>query len=215
MTHENGYDSEKTFFDKISKHINIMFDVGTYTESIYTQFDGIVHYFDPYEPYIDTLKNQPNNNKESFFNSIGLSDAEGSINFYPNTSSLVKRPCSSDGFVSAFVKRGDTYIEENNVDEIDFLKIDVECMESYVFRGFAEKLNNVKIIQFEYGPGQAEVGDNLNNMLTYLEQYGFKKFYFMFHGNPDLIEITNRNDTWNWCNIVSYNSKYFDTEPWN
>ena len=74
MTHENGYDSEKTFFDKISKHIHIMFDVGTWTESIYTQFDGIVHYFDPYQPYIDVLKEQPNNNSKSFFNVFGLSD---------------------------------------------------------------------------------------------------------------------------------------------
>ena len=35
MTHENGYDSEKTFFDKISKFVNVMFDVGTFTESIH------------------------------------------------------------------------------------------------------------------------------------------------------------------------------------
>jgi hypothetical protein len=26
MTHENGYDSEKKFFDKISKLVNVMFD---------------------------------------------------------------------------------------------------------------------------------------------------------------------------------------------
>jgi hypothetical protein len=30
MTHENGYDSEKIFFDKISKNVNIIFDVGNF-----------------------------------------------------------------------------------------------------------------------------------------------------------------------------------------
>ena len=214
MTHENGCDSEKTFFDKISKHIHIMFDVGTCTESIYTQFDGIVHYFDPYQPYIDVLKEQPNNNSKSFFNVFGLSDVEDSIKFYPNTNSLVKRPVSSEECVPALVIRGDTYMKENNIDEIDFLKIDVECMESYVFRGFGQRLSDVKIIQFEYGPGQAEVGDNLDMMLTELEKYGFNNFYYMFHGSPNLVPIDSRQDTWNWCNIVSYNSKYFDTVPW-
>ena len=202
MTHENGYDSEKTFFDKISKHIHIMFDVGTWTESIYTQFDGIVHYFDPYQPYIDVLKEQPNNNSKSFFNVFGLSDVEDSIKFYPNTYSLVKRSSSGEECVLASVRRADNYMQENNIDEIDFLKIDVECMESYVFRGFGERLSDVKIIQFEYGPGQAEVGDNLDMMLTELEMYGFNNFYYMFHGSPNLAPIDSRQDTCNWCNIV-------------
>ena len=214
MTHENGYDSEKTFFDKILKHINVMFDVGTWIESIYTQFDGIVHYFDPYQSYIDVLKEQPNNNSKSFFNVFGLSDVEDSIKFYPNTYSLVKRSSSGEECVLASVRRADNYMQENNIDEIDFLKIDVECMESYVFRGFGERLSDVKIIQFEYGPGQAEVGDNLDMMLTELEKYGFDNFYYMFHGSPNLVPIDSRQDTWNWCNIVSYNSKYFDTVPW-
>ncbi len=214
MTHENGYDSEKIFFDKISKHINIMFDVGTWTESIYTQFDGIVHYFDPYQPYIDVLKEQPNNNSKSFFNVFGLSDVEDSIKFYPNTYSLVKRSSSGEECVLASVRRADNYMQENNIDKIDFLKIDVECMESYVFRGFSQRLSDVKIIQFEYGPGQAEVGDNLDMMLTELEKYGFNNFYYMFHRSPNLVPIDSRQDTWNWCNIVSYNSKYFDAVPW-
>ena len=157
---------------------------------------------------------QPNNNSKSFFNVFGLSDVEDTIEFYPNTYSLVKRSSSGEECEFCLVKRADTYMEENNIDEVDFLKIDVECMETYVFRGFGEKMNNVKIIQFEYGPGQEEVGDNLDNMLTELEKYGFENFYYMFHGSPNLVPIESRQDTWTWCNIVSYNSKYFDAVPW-
>lgn len=213
----NGCDSEKVFLENITKKndIKVIFDVGSCDESMYIESDAIVHYFDPYEPYIDKLKKQkPNNNKKSFFNVFGLSDSESTMDFYPNTYSLVKRPMSSNQKVSAIVRRGDDYMKENSIDEIDFLKIDVECMETFVFRGFGERLKDVKIIQFEYGIGQAEVGDNLNIMLSYLENYGFYDFYYMYHGIPGLVKITSKQDTWSWCNIVSYNSKYFDTVPW-
>lgn len=215
MTHENEYNSEKIFFDSIKKHVNIMFDVGTCDESIYTEFEGIVHYFEPYGPYVDKLKTQPNKNTQSFFNVFGLSDIKDTLKFYPNTYSLIKRPSSSDNFEIAFVDRGDSYMKQNNIQTIDFLKIDVECMETYVFRGFGERLKDVKIIQFEYGIGQSEVGDNLDIMLSYLEKHGFKNFYYMYHNRPGLTKITDRNDTWQWCNIVSYNSNYFDNEPWD
>ena len=208
------YDSEKNFFDKISKNISIMFDVGSCDESIYMQFNGIVHYFDPYQLYIDNLKKQPNNNSESFFNAVGLSDTENTIKFYPKSYSLVKRGHSGEECVDSIVIRGDKYMLENNIDKIDFLKIDVECMETFVFRGFGQRLNDVKIIQFEYGMGQAEVGDNLNIMLTELEKYGFNNFYYMYHESTELIPIISREDNWKWCNIVSYNSKYFNSVPW-
>ena len=90
------------------------------------------------------------------------------------------------------MRRADEYCESNNVKDIDFLKIDVECMETKVFRGFGDYLNNVKIIQFEYGPGQKEVGDNLDIMLSYLEPYGFTGFnYMFFEDNGGLTPISD------------------------
>ena len=88
-------------------------------------------------------------------------------------------------------------------------------METKVFRGFGDYLNNVKIIQFEYGPGQKEVGDNLDIMLSYLEPYGFTGFnYMFFEDNGGLTPISDREDLWRWCNIVAYNKNYFNSEPW-
>jgi len=105
-------------------------------------------------------------------------------------------------------------MDSKNVEIIDLLKIDVECLESNVFRGFGDKLNNVKIIQFEYGSGQSEVGDNLKDMVEYLKSYGFVDFSYMFPEEVELIPIVDLTDTWRWCNIVAYNSKYFSECPW-
>jgi len=210
-----SYDSEKSFFEKIMDKVEIIFDVGSYTESIYIEYAKIVHYFDPCDQFIQILKTFPNKNKESYFNSFGLSDTEDIIKYYPSSQSLVKRPnYSSDDIIYCQIKRADKYMDQLNIKTIDFLKIDVECLETFVFKGFGERMRDVKIIQFEYGPGNAEVGDNLDKMLTLLENYGFVGFHYLFHDSLNLIPIICRNDTWRWCNIVAYNKFYFNETPW-
>jgi FkbM family methyltransferase len=211
-------ESESYFFSKISDKVKIIFDVGAYNDSlyVYTGRGGReVHYFEPLEECLEQLKKLPNNNKKSFFNQFGLSDENNFFNFWTSTYSFIDRSIGTGEPIKCELRRGDDYCRENNIEKIDFLKIDVECMETKVFRGFGEYLNNVKIIQFEYGPGQKEVGDNLDKMLSYLEIYGFTGFNYMFFDEcGKLTPIENRDDTWKWCNIVAYNSKYFDSEPW-
>jgi len=48
---------------------------------------------------------------------------------------------------------GDNFLKENNIDFVDFLKIDVEGAEYEVLKGFEESIKNgkIKAIQFEYG----------------------------------------------------------------
>ena len=52
----------------------------------------------------------------------------------------------------------DTYCKNNNIDKIDFLKIDVEGYEKYIFEGAEEMLSSHKIIS-----GIFEVGDTLKD----------------------------------------------------
>ena len=208
-------ESEVNFFNKITDKVEVIFDVGSYNDSPYVQTGGEVHYFEPYPQYLSELQQLPNNNQKSFFNCFGLSDENTFFDFWTSTYSFVERPHSTGEPVKCELLRGDEYCKENQIEEIDFLKIDVECMETKVFRGFGEYLNKVKIIQFEYGPGQKEVGDNLEIMLSYLEKYGFVDFRYMFfedYGN--LTPIEDRNDLWRWCNIVAYNKNFFNCAPY-
>ena len=208
-------ESEVNFFNRIVDKVEVIFDVGAYNDSPYVQFSGEVHYFEPYSQYLLELQQLPNSNEKTFFNCFGLSDDNTFFDFWVSTYSFVERPHSTGDPVKCELKRADEYCKKYQIEEIDFLKIDVECMETKVFRGFGDYLNKVKIIQFEYGPGQKEVGDNLDIMLSYLEEYGFVDFHYMFledHGI--LTPIKDRTDLWRWCNIVAYNKNYFNSSPW-
>lgn len=207
--------SEINFFNRITDKVEVIFDVGAYSDSPYVQTGGEVHYFEPLPEYLEQLKQLPNSNNKSFFNAFGLSDENTFFDFWVSTYSFVERPHSTDNPIKCELRRADEYCVSSDVNDIDFLKIDVECMETKVFRGFGDYLNNVKIIQFEYGPGQKEVGDNLDIMLSHLELYGFTGFnYMFFEDNGGLTPISDREDLWRWCNIVAYNKNYFNSEPW-
>lgn len=131
-------ETEVSFFNSIRDKSNIIFDVGSYNDSIFVQSDGEVHYFEPYPEYLTQLQQLPNNNQKSFFNCFGLSDENTFFDFWVNSYSFVERPHSTGAPVRCELRRGDEYCKENQIEEIDFLKIDVECMETKVFRGFVD-----------------------------------------------------------------------------
>ncbi len=101
------------------------------------------------------------------------------------------------------LKLGKNYIEENKIEQIDFLKIDVEGFELKVLKGFGEHLSKVKYIQFEYGTGLRDAGSNLLEIVNYLKEFGFEDFSKMSSG----VIITDFTDNWVLCNITCVNKK--------
>ena len=89
---------------------------------------------------------------------------------------------------------------ENNIQSIDFLKIDTEGYEMNVLLGFNDYLNNIKIIQFEYGGTFMDNGVKLIDVVNYLEQNGFHKFSYLSPNGPILIQ--DFQDHYQYCNIV-------------
>jgi len=49
------------------------------------------------------------------------------------------------------VKTGEKYCRENNIEDIELLKIDTEGHEVPILEGFRNILHKIKTIQFEYG----------------------------------------------------------------
>lgn len=72
----------------------------------------------------------------------------------------------------------DAYCRQNNVCEIDFLKIDVEGHELEVFRGGEEMFNGRKIkrIQFEYGGCNIDSRVLLKDLFEYLSARGYRLY---------------------------------------
>jgi FkbM family methyltransferase len=148
-------------------------------------------------PTFEVLKaNSKNNHKIKTFN-FGLGKTEGEIKMfhYPESSYLssnydVSRNIKSEEYTCQ-VKTGDQFCIENNIDFIDFLKIDVEGMDFEVILGFDEMIKNekIKVIQFEYTYGFIYAGYFLKNIFDFFssKNYVIGKIY------PNKVEFLDYN----------------------
>jgi len=205
---DSNTNGENKFFMDIKNNINIIFDVGCRTDSIFSYFNGEVHYFDPMNEFIETLKNQKNMNNASYFNNFGLGSDNNQIYYYPKYQSFYDRINSCNisdepNKILLYIKKGKDYVINNNIKNIDFLKIDTEGYELNVLQGFEDFLENIKIIQFEYGGTFLDNNTKLIDIINYLEKYGFYKFSYLTNNGPML--ITDFNDHYQYCNIVCIN----------
>jgi len=201
---------EYTFFMAIKDKINVIFDVGCRNESDYIYFHGEVHYFDPVDVFVEELKQKHNANKKSYFNNFGLGEENKQLFYYPKYESFYNRTnscviCDDANKFLLNIKKGKDYLLDNNIQNIDFLKIDTEGYELNVLQGFEELLENVKIIQFEYGGTFLDNNKKLIDVINYLEQKGFYNFSYLTNEEPVIITVFN--DHYQYCNIVCINKK--------
>jgi FkbM family methyltransferase len=192
----------------IKDNIRVIFDVGCRSDTEFIYFNGEVHYFDPVDDNIEELKKQPNLNNSSYFNNFGLGEENNQIYYYPKYESFYDRINSCNVSDDAnklllYIKKGKDYIINNNIQNIDFLKIDTEGYELHVLQGFEDSLENVKIIQFEYGGTFLDNNKKLIDVIDYLKQKGFYKFSYLTNYGTEI--ITDFTDHYQYCNIVCIN----------
>ena len=101
------------------------------------------------------------------------------------------------------IRKVKDYVIDNNIKNIDFLKIDTEGFELNVLKGFGDFLENVKIIQFEYGGTFLDNNTKLIDVINYLEQKGFHKFSYLTNYGSEI--ITDFTDHYKYCNIACIN----------
>jgi FkbM family methyltransferase len=199
---------EKTFFMRIKDNINVIFDVGSRTDTEFVNFCVEVHYFEPVSTFIDTLKTIKNINKTSYFNKFGLGKENKQLYYYPSYQSFYDRinSCGTSDDANKIVlsiKKGKDYVNFNDIKDIDFLKIDTEGYELNVLQGFEDALENVKIIQFEYGGCFLDNNTKLIDVVNYLGSKGFYKFSYLT--NDGTVPILDFNDHYQYCNTVCIN----------
>tara|TARA_B100000795_G_scaffold144028_1_gene107841 strand:+ start:500 stop:1204 length:705 start_codon:yes stop_codon:yes gene_type:complete len=208
---DSKLNGEYDLFVRIQNNIKIIFDVGCQTHSEMTNFQGICHYFDPRKDYIEKLSLQKNNNKSAYFNSFGLGEEEKDLWYYPKYESFLDRINSckiSDekNKILLQIKTAKEYIIKNNIENIDFVKIDTEGFELSVLKGFGDFLKKVRLIQFEYGGTYLDNGIKLIEIKNYLESLGFANFSYLVKNGS--IPITNFDDHYQYCNIICINNNY-------
>jgi FkbM family methyltransferase len=204
---------ELFLYNKIKNKIKVIFDVGCRNDSLFLNFNGDVHYFDPNINELEELKTKINNNNLSIYNNFALSNSNSDSIYFPNTQSLhdrkigklYKHKFDSDLII---IKKdtGKNYIKNTNINEIDFLKIDTEGHEMNVLIGFEEEIKKCKLIQFEYGGTFKEVNVKFIDIINYLKSYDFIDYAYL--SNDGYIKINDFNDHYCYCNIICFNSKY-------
>ena len=197
------------WFSELFPPCPVIFDIGSRYDSLFSSFKGEVHYFEPVPAFLEKLKTVCHNGK-SFFNNFGLSSKEEKLLYYPKYQSFYDRKLNitvADDEVEEgqyfLLREARNYINENNIKEIDFVKIDTEGFEYEVLKGFGDYLNNVKIVQFEYGGTYKDKGIKMIDVINLLKTYGFNSFFYLHN----LQLITDFSDHYMYCNILAVRTK--------
>lgn len=198
---------ELYFLNIIKNELKVVFDIGCRNDSLFLNLDCDVHYFEPVTHFLNDLKNQSNNNKKSHYNNFGLSNIDGEYDYYVEFQSFLNRnktfKNNNSSKIKLSLKKAVDYINHNNVEKINFIKIDTEGFELNVLKGFEDKLKIVDIIQFEYGGTFLDGDIKLLEIINFLKGEGFYNFSYL--SSNGLIEITDFSDHYQYCNIVCYN----------
>lgn len=150
-----------------------------------------VYIFEPHPEIIDEAKKSfsfncypfavSDENKKMTFHAINLKSANSGISSLMNH----KFNNESDYFdIEVEAIRMDNFISINKIDEIDFLKVDVEGATYEVLIGFGKELSRVRAIQIEAEYLPVWVGQKTwDDIYSLLSNNGFQLIHFGFNEN--------------------------------
>ena len=213
--------SETMLLMGIRDHINVIYDVGASDNSIFMNFVGDVHYFEPTERIksLEAKVIEANNNVSIFACPFGLSDktevnklvdwetggvfldSEGNIKYGHNAIKTMSVISAND------------YMTLNGHTAVDFIKIDTEGHELPVMKGFGYRLAYVKAIQFEYNEVNFKIDVGLNDIATYLNKFGFYDFFYLTADGIKKIDLDNFKEHYSYCNIVCFKKELLNKAP--
>lgn len=160
--------------------IDVGANVGDWSHAVASVYsNAIIHAVEASPPTAQRLHERLGKYDKIHIHKCGLSKEPGEIDFYvyPDSSSELSggRAALHSHVIPRQIKvnviSGDMLCEQNNIKEIDLLKVDVEGLDLEVLKGFSKILasGKVKAIQFEL-----EGGNYLLDFYRFLEPLGYK-----------------------------------------
>lgn len=169
---------------------NIVFDIGcnegAWSKIILNHFTNIqLHTFEISQQNFNII----NQNLKSDYinnNNFGLSNKNEEVIYkdygteYNTTNTIIQNTTFWDKSAPLTLKKtkvitGDKYCKDNNINFIDFIKIDTEGSESLVLEGFSQmlKLKKIRLIQFEYGYANADVHFLMKDFYHFFDKFDY------------------------------------------
>lgn len=166
----------------------IIFDVGgnigEYTEEILKKKKiAKIFIFEPSKKNLYILKKKFRKNKDIIIENIGI-DSKNRVQklFYDKQgsplASLTKRSflgseIKMKGFEYAKFVTIKKYTQSNNIDKIDFLKLDVEGHELECLKGAKNFIKKINVIQFEFGGSNIDTRTYFRDFWLFFKKYNF------------------------------------------
>jgi len=162
--------------------IDIGANIGNHSVFFYKEMGATVYSIEPInENYELLLKNTEGYPIKTF--QLGISDANGymyqskDISSYKdgNVKNMGMCYLETEGNIEIEVKTVDQFVNDNNIDNINLIKIDVEGMEQEVLNGSSETLTNQSPYIFIECQGKLKEGlkDTTNEVKNILSKYGY------------------------------------------
>jgi FkbM family methyltransferase len=160
-------------------------NVGEWTRIALEKFPAAtIHSFELSSATFNTLKENVRDPRARL-NNFGLSDREGSFDYKDygrnaGVNTLLLQAVYHDAhaphrILQGSLRRGDDYCRDAGIENIDFLKIDVEGAEHMVLEGFADMLAKkaIRAVQFEYGYVNGDSKFLMRDFYEFFRKYGY------------------------------------------
>lgn len=170
-------------------HPQAIYDIGankgTWTRECVKYFPNATYYL--FEPQVNLNKDVEINLKDfknyHLFN-VGVGNANNEINFTIHerddscSFSFTEDEAKKNGFkqIKLPVVKLETFVNENKLESPTILKIDAEGLDLEVLEGAGQLINDIEVILIEVGILNKNIVNSALNVLTYLDDKGFRLF---------------------------------------
>lgn len=199
--------------------IDVGANVGDYAKYLLSINPNIeIHCFEPvlktFNKLIENLSDEIDSGRV-FANNAGLSDKENEseIYIYEDYSGNNSLHFYEINVVSTQLLKTekvalttlDNYVKANNIKDIDFLKVDVEGHEVSVLYGASELIEcrKIKRIQFEYNSNWTVSGSKLEDLYSYLSNFGYKFFRLTIWGKIPIRKFRKKLENFRHSNYLA------------
>ena len=154
MEHTRIPEAEIELFKQLSS-LKVIFDVGARTDIDYLEIwpESEHHLFEPHPKFFEVLKEKVGNKPNVFLNNFGLGDRNEERGYHDNLQSFVGSWILSDGDARDRLlplRNTASYINEHEINQIDFFKIDTEGFELKVLLGLIHHFGIIRFLQYEH-----------------------------------------------------------------